>query len=118
MAVLFSGTVPIPAGPRDSGAVAVPGGLTLPGEILGVRIAFDGDALPNGSTTFRVHISTDGGLSWRGAAVTVTIPRPWVKPDHTLYLAFSLGPDDVPTHVRWETVAPSAFSLPLTLEVL
>jgi hypothetical protein len=114
--VLASGTVNLNSGLNQSANFPVPGGIKQPGVPLGLRISWNGDSLPTGNTTISVFLSFDGAVTWKSASVTATSPRVWKTADHTLYLGFSMGANDNPTHARYEITAPSAFSLPATLE--
>lgn len=116
MAVLASGTVPIPAGFRQSSSFAVPSGTKQPGVALWLVLEMDGDVFPTGTTRIQIEFSYDSGLTWRGAAADCGMPRTWPPGRaHTFGIAYCFGPDDEPTHARYITNAPQAFNCAVTL---
>ena len=119
MATLLAGVVPFPSGLRESAVFAVPGGIKQAGVPLNLKISLVADSFPNGTTNLTVFISLDGGASFRSASMSCVIPASFRGPaPHFWTMTFSLGANDQPTHVKFSTEAPSAFSTSATLEVL
>jgi hypothetical protein len=116
MATIFSGSLAISAGEKIYTAIPVSGIQGL-GKSLKVDITMPGDVFPTGDTTLTIGFSTDGGASYREASGIYTGPIPigkgGVVPAQSL--GFTIADTTIVTHVRAKTIAPSAFSLPVTI---
>lgn len=119
MTILFQGTLNAPQGFRESTVRTVNSNLKQPGVALTIKAAFVAENFPNGISTITLFISTDGGNTYRSASMTVEMPHSFRgPPPHFWTMTFELSHDDQPTHAKFSTDAPSAFSTPVTLEAL
>src|SRR4051812_44914644 len=117
MTILFQGTLNSPQGLRESPVFNVPANIKQPGISLDIKASFVAENFPNGTTTITLFISIDGGNTYRSASTTVIMPATFRgPPPHFWFLTFGLGPNDVPTHAKFSTDAPQAFSTQATLE--
>lgn len=119
MSVLFTGTRSIAAGTAESLPFAVPQGTKQPGIPLTLRLALDAATFPNGTVTISVSISIDGGANYRTASMTCETPATFRGPaPHFWFMDYSLGPNDNPTHAKFATNSPGAFSTGVTLSTV
>jgi hypothetical protein len=116
MTVLFTGSFSIPAGVNQRTAVVVPGNVKQAGRSLTCSLQMDSTAFPTGTTIISMGLSTDGGVTYHTASNTIDGP---VSQDGDPFftMTYCLGVQDVVTHARLTTSAPSAFVLPVTLGV-
>jgi hypothetical protein len=119
MATLFSGNLAVSAGEKTYTPIAV-NGIQSAGKRLQVTIVMLGTAFPTGDTTLTIGLSTDGGSIYREASGMYTGPIlpgiGGVIPDQDL--GFLIGDTAMITHVRAKTIAPSAFTLPVTINAV
>lgn len=116
MTILFQGTLNAPQGPRESPVFNVPN-IKQPGVSLDIKVSFVAENFPAGTTTITLFISLDGGFSYRSASMTTINPATFRgPPPHFWVMTFGLGPNDIPTHAKFSTDAPQAFSTQATLE--
>ena len=115
MTILFSGSISIPIGTKVSNSIGVSNALKKAGEALWVDISLDGDVFPVGTTLIGIEFSYDNGVSWRGASTECVMPRTWSKSQHVFGISYCYGSEDTPTHARYWTNAPSAFTCAVTV---
>lgn len=119
MTILFQGTTPIQAGLHESGLFAVPGNIKQPGVALNLKVSFGAEQFPNGTTTITLFLSMDNGATFRSAVMTVVMPATFIGPaPHFWNMGFGLGVDENPTHAKFSTDAPSAFSTTVKFEAV
>lgn len=119
MIVLFTGALPILAGPHEFGPFAVPGGIKQPDAELTLRITIGADTVPAGTTRLTMFLSTDGGATYRSASMDLVSPRSWRgAAPHFEVMGYFLGVNDSPTHAKFSTDAPSAFTTTFKLEAM
>lgn len=120
MAVIFSGSLVVAAGPKTYTAIPV-SGIQSTGKSLQVNITMPGNVFPTGQTTLTIGISHDGGLTYQEASGIYTGPIAPGKDGVTIpqqSLGFEIANATTVTHVRLKTDAPSAFSLPVTVDAV
>ena len=118
MTVLFSGSVPIVAGPRESAAFSVVGSK-IAGNVLRIRVSMNEATFPVGTTTISVMVSSDGGVTYRTASGTYINPAQWRGPGpHFWFLEYGFGAGELATHVKYATDAPQAFTTQVIVEAI
>lgn len=108
---LFSGNVSFPVGFNESNAFNV-SGKKQQGLPLDLMIQVESAAFPAGRTTLTIFFSFDGGLTFpASASMGVDGPiQPGPKVPLFQDMTYSRGADDVPTHAKYASDAPSAFT--------
>ena len=117
MTVLFDSVVPILGGVNESALMAVPGGIKQPGIPLTLLLSVENTLMPVGTSTLTIFLSSDGGATFRSASSSGSPPtvRRGVGP-HFWQMGYSLGANDVITHVKFSTNVPSTFVAQVKLE--
>lgn len=119
MSTLFSGSLAFPQGVHTSAVIPVPGNIKQPGAALTIKASFVSENFAAGTTKITLFISLDGGATFLSASMTCVNPASFRGPaPHFWVMTFGLGADDIPTHAKYETDAPSAFSTPTILEAV
>jgi hypothetical protein len=119
MTTLLNGNVNIQQGPHESNVFSVPGGIKQPNVPLKLQVSLGAEQFPDGTSIVSIFISTDGGLSFRSASMTVNMPTTFRgPPPHFWVLSLQLGANDVPTHMKYSTNAPSAFTTTVKIDAL
>jgi hypothetical protein len=116
MAVIFNGSVSIPAGFKESNALSVVG-RKIVGTVLRIRVSMDEANFPAGETTISVSVSSDGGSTYRTASGTYINPATWKGAGpHYWYLEYGFAEGELTTHVKYATIAPQAFTTQVIVE--
>jgi hypothetical protein len=103
----------------QSSAFAIPGDIKQPGVLLNLKLSLEAEPFPTGTTTILMELSLDGGATWKGAPMAFTMPHTFRGPaPHFWNVGYTLGPNDNPTHGRFTTIAPSAFTTNIVLEAV
>lgn len=119
MANIFSGSLSVLAGQKTYTPIPI-SGIQGQGMSLKVDIVMPGNVFPTGDTMLTIGLSNDNGATYREASGTYTGPIAPGKgggiPNQTL--GFLINNPTTVTHVRLNTDAPSAFTLPVTVSAL
>jgi hypothetical protein len=111
MTVLFSGSRNIAAGDVTSSNFAISAAIKRAGFPLSLSLSLEAEPFPIGTTTIEASLSLDSGTTWRMASMTVVMPAVFKgPPPHFWTMSFNLSNGDEPTHARFRTIAPSAFT--------
>jgi hypothetical protein len=117
--ILFDGNVNIPAGPFTSAPIPVSGTLKKVGKSLALKVSMDEATFPAGATSVSIGVSIDGGANYRTASMTCVNPKTWRgPPPHYWYVSLALDVNATPTHMRYETNAPSAAKIAAIVEAI
>jgi len=116
---LFDGNVNYRAGQFESNPFNV-SGRKQDGAVLTIDIQVAEGAFPDGTTTLTIFFSLDGGATYpKSASMTVVRPRD-PSPRYPAFeeFSYSLGENDNPTHAKYSSDAPSAFTARTIVSVI
>ena len=116
MAVIFSGSRSFPQGAFESATLDV-SARKIAKTALRIRVSMDDANFPNGTTSIAISVSSDGGVTFRTASMTVDHPAFWkgAGPNYWV-LEYGFLPDEDATHVKYATNAPQAFTTNVIVE--